>query len=39
MDVLECSVRFCVGLVGVLSQVECDIQEVNDLFVGVDGDA
>ena len=39
MDVVECSVGFCVGLVGVLSQVECDIQEVDNLFVGVDGDA
>ena len=39
MDVLECSVGFYVGLVRVLSQVECDIQEVDNLFVGVDGNA
>ena len=39
MDVLESSVGFCVGLAEVLSKVECDIQNLNDLFVGVDGNA
>ena len=35
MNVLEC-IGFCSGLVGILSQVQCDIQEVNN-FVSVDG--
>ena len=39
MEVLGCSVGFCAGLLGVLSQVQCDIQEVDILFVGVDGNA
>ena len=39
VDVLDCSVGICVGRVAVLSQVECDIQEVDNLFVGVDGNA
>ena len=33
---MECTVGFCVRLVEFLSQVECDIQKVNNLFVAVD---
>ena len=38
VDVLYCGVRICEGLVGAFVQVESDIQEVDDLFVGFDGD-
>ena len=39
MDVLERGVGFRVGLVCILGEVECDIQKVNNVFVGFDGDS
>ena len=39
MDVLEHGIGFRVGLVCILREVECDIQKVNNVFVGFDGDS
>ena len=39
MDVLERGVGFRVGLVCILGEVECDIQRVNIVFLGFDGDS
>ena len=39
MDVLERGVGFRVGLVCSLGEVECNIQKVNNVFVGFDGDS
>ena len=38
MDVLERGIAFGVGLVCNLSEVECVIWKVNDLFIGFNGD-
>ena len=38
VHVLQCCIRFCVGLVGVLGEVKCDVEEVDDLFISFDGD-
>ena len=38
VDVLQCGVRICEGPVGAFVQVESDVQEDDDLFVGFDGD-
>ena len=35
---MQCGVRLCEELVGAFVQVEGDVQEVDGLFVGFDGD-
>ena len=39
VDVLQCGIWLCEGLIGVLVEVECDIQEVNYLLVSFYGNA